>query len=61
VRALQGTTVQSENPTIDSSHVIATGKHFAGHGSPKAARTSRLSTSPNGFCAKRICNHLKRQ
>ncbi|MEP6924172.1 MAG: glycoside hydrolase family 3 protein, partial [Pyrinomonadaceae bacterium] len=34
VRALQGNAT-SENPKIDDSHVIATGKHFAGHGQPE--------------------------
>jgi beta-glucosidase len=34
VRALQGN-VTGESPKIDGSHVIATGKHFAGHGQPE--------------------------
>ncbi len=35
VAALQGTTGQSTYPLIDGNHVIATGKHFAGHGQPE--------------------------
>lgn len=34
VRALQGNATV-EHPTIDDQHVIATGKHFAGHGQPE--------------------------
>lgn len=34
VRALQGGAT-NENPTIDAEHVIATGKHFIGHGQPE--------------------------
>jgi len=34
VKALQGGATYS-NPTIDDTHVIATGKHFAGHGQPE--------------------------
>ncbi len=34
VRALQGG-ASKEHPTIDGSHVMATGKHFAGHGQPE--------------------------
>ena len=34
VRALQGN-AGYDNPAIDSMHVIATGKHFAGHGQPE--------------------------
>jgi beta-glucosidase len=34
VRALQGGATY-ENPAIDARHVIATGKHFAGHGQPE--------------------------
>jgi beta-glucosidase len=34
VRALQGGAT-SANPKIDDAHVIATGKHFAGHGQPE--------------------------
>jgi beta-glucosidase len=34
VRALQGNSTL-ERPAIDAAHVIATGKHFAGHGQPE--------------------------
>lgn len=34
VKALQGNATY-ENPLIDAAHVIATGKHFAGHGQPE--------------------------
>lgn len=34
VKALQGGATY-QNPTIDDQHVIATGKHFAGHGQPE--------------------------
>jgi beta-glucosidase len=34
VKALQGGASYA-NPTIDDTHVIATGKHFAGHGQPE--------------------------
>jgi len=34
VRALQGNATR-ERPSIDDSHVMATGKHFAGHGQPE--------------------------
>lgn len=34
VKALQGNATY-QNPTIDAAHVIATGKHFAGHGQPE--------------------------
>ncbi|MGI9036935.1 MAG: glycoside hydrolase family 3 N-terminal domain-containing protein [Pyrinomonadaceae bacterium] len=34
VRAIQGNATYA-NPTIDEAHVIATGKHFAGHGQPE--------------------------
>ncbi|MDQ6787499.1 MAG: glycoside hydrolase family 3 C-terminal domain-containing protein [Acidobacteriota bacterium] len=34
VRALQGNATY-QNPLIDERHVIATGKHFAGHGQPE--------------------------
>ncbi len=34
VKAIQGNATYA-NPTIDDSHVIATGKHFAGHGQPE--------------------------
>jgi beta-glucosidase len=34
VKALQGGATY-QNPAIDASHVIATGKHFAGHGQPE--------------------------
>jgi beta-glucosidase len=34
VRALQGNATY-QNPAIDDQHVIATGKHFAGHGQPE--------------------------
>lgn len=34
VKALQGNATY-QNPMIDASHVIATGKHFAGHGQPE--------------------------
>ncbi len=34
VKAIQGNATYA-NPTIDDTHVIATGKHFAGHGQPE--------------------------
>ena len=34
IRALQGNAT-NERPAIDDAHVIATGKHFAGHGQPE--------------------------
>lgn len=34
VKAIQGN-ANYNNPTIDRTHVIATGKHFAGHGQPE--------------------------
>ncbi len=34
VRALQGGATR-ERPSIDGAHVVATGKHFAGHGQPE--------------------------
>ncbi len=34
VKAIQGNATYA-NPTIDGTHVIATGKHFAGHGQPE--------------------------
>jgi len=34
VKAIQGGATY-QNPTIDGTHVIATGKHFAGHGQPE--------------------------
>ncbi len=34
VKSLQGNATYA-NPTIDDAHVIATGKHFAGHGQPE--------------------------
>ncbi len=34
VKAIQGNATYA-NPTIDGQHVIATGKHFAGHGQPE--------------------------
>ncbi len=34
VKAIQGNATYA-NPTIDETHVIATGKHFAGHGQPE--------------------------
>lgn len=34
VNAIQGNATYA-NPTIDETHVIATGKHFAGHGQPE--------------------------
>ncbi len=34
VKAIQGNATYAD-PTIDGSHVIATGKHFAGHGQPE--------------------------
>ncbi|MEP7074917.1 MAG: glycoside hydrolase family 3 N-terminal domain-containing protein [Acidobacteriota bacterium] len=34
VKAIQGNATY-ENPSIDDTHVIATGKHFAGHGQPE--------------------------
>ena len=34
VKAIQGNATYT-NPTIDDAHVIATGKHFAGHGQPE--------------------------
>lgn len=34
VKAIQGNATY-DNPKIDDSHVIATGKHFAGHGQPE--------------------------
>ncbi len=34
VKAIQGNATY-ENPKIDDTHVIATGKHFAGHGQPE--------------------------
>ncbi len=34
VKAIQGNATYA-NPKIDDLHVIATGKHFAGHGQPE--------------------------
>ena len=45
VRALQGG-ASKEHPTIDGNHVIATGKHFAGHGQPEGGtNTAPLNLS----------------
>ena len=45
VAAIEG--LQGDNYMIDRHHVMATAKHFAVHGSPKAAPTPRPAITPS--------------
>jgi beta-glucosidase len=49
VRGLQG-----EAPAIDSQHVLATAKHFAGHGQPE----SGINTAPANISERTLRDHL---
>ena len=51
VAAVEG--MQGENYLIDRHHVLATAKHFAVHGNPRAGPTRRPATIPSGSFANR--------
>ena len=50
VAAIEG--LQGDQFMIDRHHVLATAKHFAVHGSPKAAPTPRPETTPSASSAR---------